>query len=190
MNVFRSVVASCVALSAAALVRAEARPGKDSHARTDANGRIVALEIEGEPIDIRTNLRIPLAGWRSLPSLDNATGVKRSQIAGKQTWRGQIEMGKGARYRYEQTLGHEGDAVRLSYRVTADADVETEGVFFWLDLPVAVFGGGSCELSRGREVIQRAPMPKEQARPRHFARAEADAATMTIYGQKISRILK
>lgn len=179
MNCFRVVVASCVALSAAVMVRAETRPGKDRHARTDANGRIVALEVEGEPIDVRTNLRIPLAGWRSLPSLDNATGVKRSQVAGRQTWRGRIEMGKGARYRYEQALSHEGDAVRLSYRVTAEADVETEGVFFWLDLPVAVFGGGSCELSRGREVIQQAPMPEEQARPRHFARAEADAVTMT-----------
>lgn len=171
MSTCRLIASSCVVWSAAAVVGAEAR--------TDANGRIVALEIEGEPIDIRTNLRVPLAGWRSLPSLDHATGVKRSEVGGRRTWRGRIEMGKGAWYRYEQTISPGDGALRLSYRVTADADVKTEGVFFWLDLPVRVFGGGSCELSRGQAVIERATMPEEPARPRHFARADADGITIT-----------
>ena len=143
-------------------------------ARTDRNGRIRALDLEGELVPIQTNVRIPVAGWGRLPGLERAGEVTRSHKGGKRTWSGTIEVVQGKPYRYEQAIEEKEGAVRLSLRVTAQADVKTEGVYLWLDLPVALFAGGRCELSAGGAAPTGARMPRTRPAKRHFLSATAD----------------
>ena len=164
--------ALCLALILGAVRAAEI-------AQVDRSGRIEAVNVEGEPVMVRTNLRIPTAGWTALPGLESAKDLKAERKDNATTWRGTIEPAKGCPFRVEQRLSEAEGAVHLAYRVTADADAKTEGVYFWLDLPVARFGGGTCELLSGGRLLQTAAMPRERAQPRHFARAPADQAVVT-----------
>jgi len=166
---------SMAAGAIACLGLAEALAG--TVAQTDRNGRIRAMDLHGDSVDIRTDLRIPLEGWKKIPSLDTARDVKGSEANGTRTWSGRVELEPGQGYRYEQTLREEGGVVRLALRVVAEADVKIEGVYFWLDLPVSVFGGGTCELSDGA-ATQSAQMPPERPASRHFLAGKASRASM------------
>ncbi|MFQ6132118.1 MAG: hypothetical protein ACE5R4_08785 [Armatimonadota bacterium] len=160
---------------------------------TDAHGRINSMIIDGEDVEVRTNLRLPTRGWQQLPSLDNARQVEVSREEGRQSWRGLIEIEDGKAYRYEQTLQEEDGAVILDLRVTAEADVDLEGVFFWLDVPIAVFAGGECELATGERTVASGVMPREQPQNRHFLRGNAsrarlsDAAASTVLEVQLDR---
>jgi len=57
----------------------------------------------------------------------------------------------------------------LEVRVTAEAEIETEGVYFWLDIPPRSFAGRNCHLLAG-EMPQDAVLPVEKPGQRHFAR--------------------
>ncbi len=141
--------------------------------QTDATGRIAALSLSGEPVAIRTNLRVPTAGWKRLPGLEHARDVEARHADGRHTWTGVIALEPGRSYRYQQTLVEGDGALRLELRVTALADVKTEGVYFWLSLPVARFGGGTCQLSKGPDV-RSVPLPSSRPPKRHLAFADAD----------------
>lgn len=158
---------------AAWLGLAQAMAGAVAH--TDKHGRIQALELGGEAFEIRTDLRIPTTGWKRIPNLAVAKGVKAAHADGVSTWAGSIELEPGEAFRYEQSLRDEGEAVRLSLRVACESKVKTEGVYFWLDLPIAVFGGGTCELSDGGEA-RSAQMPPAKPASRHFLAAQASRA--------------
>ena len=140
---------------------------------TDGSGRITALYAGGESVSVETNVRVPLKGWGRLPGLTEARDVKRSQEGGRRTWVGRIELDPGKSYRYEEALTETADGARLDIQVTADADVDIEGVFLWIDVPIAVFAGGACDL--GGAVTT---MPVDKPEARHFARAQTDAITL------------
>ena len=155
-----------------------ALPARAEVAVTDAHGRVRALVIDGEEAEVRTNLRLPLRGWARQPNLDNARQVEVSRDGGRRTWSGVIEIEEGKPYRFEQTLEEADGVVNLDLHVTAEADADLEGVFFWLDVPIAVFAGGECELAAEAGPPSSAAMPQEQPENRHFLRATADRLTM------------
>jgi len=145
---------------------------------TDGNGRITAMAKAGEFIEIRTNIRIPLAGWKKIPGMEHARKVRASRADGKRTWTGIIPLDKGRRCRYEQTLEEKAGAVHLAYKITAKAEIKYEGIYFWLDLPVAIFGGGRCELMNDNTPVKSAEMPEKRPQHRHFLSATANRARM------------
>lgn len=147
-----------------------------SLARTDAHGRITSMAIEGEPIAITTNVRIPLPGWSRLPGLENAKDVKTSRDGARTTWKGTVDLAAGSSVRYEQTLEEQDGTVHIGLRVRAETEVATEGAFFWLTVPVPIFGGGTCDLAKGDAPAASAPMPSKRPARRHFVSATADAA--------------
>ena len=155
-------------------------------AATDGRGAIEALFLQGEQVDIRTDLRIPTPGWQRIPGLGQAQDVQSRREDGRRTWTGRIPVAEGQSCRYEETLEEVEGAVRLTVRVTAEAEVPTEGVYLWVDLPVPVFAAGECELAAAGQVVASAEMPRERAQPRHFASGEADRATMTDAGGAVS----
>ncbi len=172
----QEVLGQAIAAGAAAILSlalGQAVAGTAAH--TDRNGRVRALELLGELLEIRTDLRIPTEGWKSIPNLDAAKDLKATRGGEVWTWAGTIEPEPGQPFRFEQSLRQEADALRLSLRVACEGEVKTEGVYFWLDLPVAVFGGGTCELSNGAEATS-AQMPPERPASRHFLAAQASKA--------------
>jgi len=164
---------SFTAAALACLGIAQALAGTVAH--TDKHGRIRALDLQGESIEIRTDLRVPTEGWKRIPNLDTAKDVEATRAEGAWKWAGTIEPEPGQPYRFEQTLREEAGTVRLSLRVACEAEAKVVGVYFWLDLPVAVFAGGTCELSDGA-ATRRAQMPPQKPASRHFLAAQASRA--------------
>lgn len=153
--------------------------GETSVAAHDANGRITALGSQGDMLDVRTNVTIPVKGWGRMPSLSTARDVKHTREQGRQTWTGRIEIEPGKDYLYEQTMSEEDGAVVLDIKVTAQADVEIEGVFFWLDVPIQDFAGGQGVLSTdGREVAS-AELPEQKPEARHFLSGDASEVVLS-----------
>jgi O-glycosyl hydrolase len=86
-------------------------------------------------------------------------------------------MTPGKAYRFEETLHEAGDTMTLAVSVTAEADIETEGVYFWLDVPIKLFAGGDCSFSSG-EMPRNVVLPLEKPARRHFARGTAGRLVM------------
>jgi len=142
-------------------------------AHTDAVGRIRGLDLHGDPVGVSTDIRVPLEGWKrvprlGMPGLASARDVHATAIEGGRRWTGRIMIEPKKFYRYEQTLREAGGAVRLALRVTAEADVKTAGVFFWLTVPIALFGGGTCALHGDGPEPQTCQLPTERRAKRKF----------------------
>jgi len=140
---------------------------------TSRSGRITAMNCAGDYLPIRTNLVVPLKGWGSQRSLADVQRPRFVQEGGKTTWSGNIPMGAEQRYRFEQTLEETGGTMTLVLSVTAEADIATEGVYFWVDMPIRLFAGGECRLSDG-EAPRSTVLPVEKPAQRHFARGKAN----------------
>ena len=135
---------------------------------TSRSGRITAMNCAGDFLPIQTNLVIPLKGWNAEHSLLDVRGLRVVREGDKTTWSGIVPLAPGKAYRFEEMLHDAGSTLTLKVRVTAEADIETEGVFFWLDVPITVFAGGDCRFSDGpspRSVV----FPLEKPAQRHFA---------------------
>ncbi len=152
--------------------------GHSEVAVTDAGGRITALRVAGDYMSIQTNLRIPLRGWGKQPSLTDAREVKITRAEGLTAWAGKIEVEPGRDYAFEQTVREVDGKVELKIGVTAEAEVDIEGVFLWLDVPIADFRGGTCTLTAGDAPVDQAVMPPDKPESRHFARGTADGIAM------------
>jgi O-glycosyl hydrolase len=149
---------------------------------TDGKGGIAALYSQGEQLDVRANVRVPLKGWGKFVGLADAQEVKTTREGGRTSWTGRLELEPGKSYRYEETLSEAEGAVRLDIKVTADADVPIEGVFLWIDVPIATFAGGLCDLGGGNA----ATMPVEKPEQRHFLRADSSQIAMADAAGKTS----
>ncbi len=144
----------------------------------DRGGKISAMAVGGDYLPVGTDLRIPLKGWGTQPSLDDARDVKYSREGGRATWEGRIEVEPGKNYRFRQTIEEVGEEVRLGLKVAAEAEVEIEGVFLWVDVGIEDFAGGRCALTEGGATVAEGEMPREKPENRHFLRGRADGVTM------------
>ena len=174
----RRVAFSAVSLAALGLLMLAA-PGAAVTVETGRAGQITALSVGGNPVNFTTNVRIPLKGWTRMPSLDDARNVKITRDAGSTTWAGTIPVDTGVDYQYEQTVSEAaGGAVDLSLKVTANADVATEGVYFWIDVPREDFSGGRISLGPAGNPTASGVMPvKAPAKDPHFLSGTSDRLT-------------
>jgi len=144
----------------------------------DGTGQITALTVEGETLDVQVSYRIPLKGWGKLPGPWNAKGVKVTRDGERMSLTGRVEVEPGKSYAVEQTIDDRDDAVTVKLTFTAEAEVETEGVFLWIDVPITQFAGGACELRRGDRIANASDFPREKPAQRHFLRGSADGIMM------------
>lgn len=164
-----------------ALVLASLAVAAPAHAAAslDRAGRVTGMSLNGEQVAIRTDLRIPQRGWGRIPGLGDAADLKRTEENGRTTFTGRIDVAPGQPCRFEETYSEAGGIATLTFKVTADADVDTEGVFFWLDVPIDAFRGGQCELSNGGAPAGDAVMPREKPAARHFLRGTAGKLSLS-----------
>ena len=117
---------------------------------TSRSGRITAMNCEAEYLPIQTNWWSPSRDGSVQRSLADVRRPRSVREDGKTTWSGRVSMAPGKAYRFEQTLDEADGTITLDVRVTADADIATEGVYFWLDVPIKLFAGGDCRFSGGK----------------------------------------
>jgi hypothetical protein len=148
-------------------------------AAVDRSGTITALNVGGESLAISARWRVPLKGWGRSFSATDATDLKSTQDGGKRIFTGSFEPEPGKRYHFEETLQEAEGKINIGLKVTADAEVPIEGVYFWLDFPIATFAGGPCSLTKAGASVADAVAPPKQPEARHFLRGEADAALIS-----------
>jgi O-glycosyl hydrolase len=150
---------------------------------TDGDGQITGLSVSGDFLPVQASLRIPQKGWGKISSTSDAQGVKQSTTDGTQTWSGLIEVAPGKDYRFTESLTETGGQVNISYEVTAEADVDIEGVFLFIDVPISMFSGGRCVLSNKGTEVGAATMPVTNI---HFVNGTANGVEMSDAADRTS----
>jgi hypothetical protein len=145
----------------------------------DGTGQITAFTVEGETLDVLVSYRIPTKGWGELAGPWDAKGVRVTRDGERMSLTGRVEVEPGKSYAVEQTIHDRDDTVTVELTFTAEADVETEGVFLWIDVPINQFAGGACELRRGDRIANVTDFPREKPAQRHFLRGNADGIMMS-----------
>lgn len=145
----------------------------------DRSGTLTSLNVGGESLAVSARWRVPLKGWGRSFSASDATDLKMTRDGEKRIYTGSIELEPGKRYRFEETLHEAGGKINLTLKVTAEAEVSVEGVYFWVDVPISVFAGGPCSLTKEGALVADAVAPVQQPQLRHFVRGEADAARIS-----------
>lgn len=153
------------------------RAGGDAraqHVETDRNGAIQAVLVDEEYLALRTDILIPLPGWQQVRSTADALDLRVRRGANERTWAARIPVAGDAACRYAQRLGGTRDALQLEIEVTAEADLDVEGVFFRLAVPVALFAGGELELTAEDGTATRAALPEEPPQEARFFTGEGN----------------
>ena len=146
-----------------------AAPVRAAHlAHTDANGRVLALSLDGDLIPVVTDLRLHQPGWTGVATLGpwSAELTSFAETNGERTWTGRIPVGLAA-CRYAQTLTESNGAARLHITVTAETDVDLEALHFALSVPIRDFAGGKVQI-RGGPAALAAAFPKALPDDEHF----------------------
>lgn len=144
----------------------------------DGSGQIAALAVHGETLDVQVSYRIPLKGWDRSFGPWNAKGVKVARDGRRLSLTGRVEVAPGKSYVVEQTIDNRDDAVTVRLTFTAEAEVETEGVFLWIDVPITLFAGGSCALKQDDRIVSATDFPRKKLEQRHFLRGNVDGLAM------------
>ncbi|MBM4144516.1 MAG: hypothetical protein FJ225_13145 [Lentisphaerae bacterium] len=127
----------------------------------DKTGRATAFVCGAETIRAATDVRIASPGWKHMPGLAELKDLAVTDIPGGRRWSGTLEIETGKACRVEQEVERAGQEWRVRIAVSADETIAIEGAFFWLDLPVAVYAGGYCDL--GRKASAEFPMAFSEA---------------------------
>ncbi len=145
----------------------------------DGTGQITALNVDGEVLDVQIGYRIPLTGWsRSLVPGD-AQRVRTTRDGQRTAWTGRLPFGPGASCAVQQVIEERDGAVTVQMKFTADSVIDSEGIFFWIDIPIRQFAGGVCALRQEDGTVRSADFPSEKPEQRHFLRTTADGIVMT-----------
>jgi len=128
-------------------------------AAVDQHGRIESLTLGNQAFPFKSNIRIPTREWAVTRGLEDAVLVKGTLEEKSGCWTGLIDLAENEGFTFEQSVHELGGTVHIHLRVTADTDIEAEGVFFWVNLPVETYAGWQCIL--GSEDAPRAVLPAE-----------------------------
>jgi len=148
----------------------------------DRAGRLAGVTADGEAVAMQGNLRLPNRGWGRQPNLDDLQDGQQSVAGGATRWAGRIVALPGKWARFEQTLTRREADVQLTVSITAEADLDVEGVFYWLDYPIATFAGGSCAWAGGPTIT----LPAELPASRHLQRADTTGLSVRNADERIA----
>ena len=149
---------------------------------TDAHGRPCDFQLAGESLPVRLDIRVPTKDWSSFGRLNPSKSATKSQQDDRQVWQGVIEVTSGKRCRYEQSLTTSSRAAEVDLKVTPETDIDSQGVYVWVDLPIAEFAGGTSELTtvaeRGKPQVKKAGNPTTLPDPYIFLGGRATGIHM------------
>ncbi len=141
-------------------------------------GEITAMRYDGEYLDVSVSVRLPLRGWGAFSGLADARDARYERSESSEAWSGSGAVGEG-RCLIQQTLDESEGSATLRVTVTAEDDLDVEGVFLFVGVPIETFSGGRCELSAGGQPVTAAELPATQPQDRHFLNGTGTALRMT-----------
>ena len=110
----------------------------------DGSGRLRYLLDGGEELSVRTSFGAAAPGWKRIitPWQSQRQTLSRNSQG---VWRGSFEVGAGNIARVIQTISEKDGFTQIDLKLTAEADLDMEGIYFWIELPRAEFAGGTVE---------------------------------------------
>jgi hypothetical protein len=147
-----------------------AAPVKAQVAHFEGNGRLAAIDVDGEPVEVGADARVMGRGAPKPADLGawGADNVKYRDSAGRRTWAGDMTVEKGKSCPYELAVTEEGNELVFQVTLTPRPDAPLENVQFVLLLPVDTFLGGTCSLLGPNGGAGTAPvtLPKDVGEPK------------------------
>ncbi|MBM4143073.1 MAG: hypothetical protein FJ225_05710 [Lentisphaerae bacterium] len=174
---------------AGALLAAVAPSRGAEIACADGNGRVVALSREGELIPLETDVRVALPNWSRFGCMApwSAERVTYAAEDGRRRWTGFIPARPGAFARYDQSIIESNGLAHVRISVTAEEDLDLEGVFLFIRLPVSAFAGLPCTLETSGRAVAGADLPRAPPEAPPFLSGTADR--VTVGARKDKRIV-
>jgi len=174
----RLAAACCLVAVVAAGLASRPSPARAEMALVDGVGRLRGLALDGTVVPAEANVRVTLPAWKHFGSIApwGTRDWSHSETNGAQQWRGTIvvEGDKTCRYRVTLTGSNAAPAV-LTYEITAQADLELNGVYFNFSVPTEVFAGGSVELLNQSRPVAGGHLQKQLGDDPHLFWADAAA---------------
>ena len=146
---------------------------------TSRKGQISALRYGSEYMEFSAGVRLPRRGWQGQAGLGDVPRPRTVSADGRTTWRGRIPVTPETGCMIEQTLEVTPRGGRLTITLTAEQDLDVEGAFFFVNVPIETFAGGTCELENAGQQAGRAELPVELPEGRHFLSGDATGIRMT-----------
>lgn len=164
----------------------DAAPPSLLESQFDRQGRLTALAGAEDWADVTTEIRIATPEWAESRDQRSSEAQTRMAEAGVRETAGAFDLGEGRTVSWTQHTRESGDALVVNIDATAQADLELEGLFWFVAVPVDNFvGGRGVVLNTGQTRWVDLPQkgPKEEAHLLHaigtgaeFRNASGDTA--------------
>ncbi|MBA4387944.1 MAG: hypothetical protein C0404_08175 [Verrucomicrobia bacterium] len=150
-------------------------------AQLDGNGRIVALRCDDSLEEFQSDIVFALPGWTRTVGLHPfyVSQVVHGRSGETKEWAGKITVDQGKTFSFKETVSGTGEWVRIVFSATAEADIDLASVVFFFRIPVALFGGGTGEITSNGVFVSAADIPAEQGLRPHFLFGTADKFVFT-----------
>lgn len=140
-------------------------------------GGLDAVRVGGRVVARDVQVRVVKPGWSGAWGAQAPGGgleVSESADAGARLFTGRMEA-EGDPIDFECRVAPEGDGTRLSWKLTPTADLDTELIGVFADLPVAGNAGQGTFLTCDGTAIERRPLPADLPESYHLAGKESVA---------------
>jgi O-glycosyl hydrolase len=105
-------------------------------------GRLEHIQLGKGWMPLQTDVKIALKNWNKILSLSDAKPAVESSVNGR-TWRATLSDGAEPAAEVEQTVRDVDGKLVYDIRVTGRGNPDTDGVYFWVDVPAELFAGGT-----------------------------------------------
>ena len=153
---------------AASLLAAAPEQATPETAVLDRFGNIGAVVYQGEQLDLRGQLRIPEHGWGRMHDPGQADHTRTTTDGDRTTFSGRMKIGSAGGLQYQQVIQQQRDGVVIQLQCKAESDLDVEGVYYWIEVPIENFSGGSVELKADDSVAAHVALPSEKPQRRHL----------------------
>ncbi|CAN5600838.1 hypothetical protein BH09PLA1_BH09PLA1_26430 [soil metagenome] len=156
-------------------------------------GNLRGLRVDGELVDITTSIAIASPGWKQFAQSAHWRTRKSTYAREGDTivCTGEISIGRGPAVSFRETVRGSGpDAARIELELTAQDDLELEGAFVFIKVPVSDFASGEG-LLLGAKSADSTSANFATTRPsddKHYAGGAATGAKFMAPGREIEII--
>jgi len=116
--------------------------------KLDPWGRLEHIRLGKGWLPLQSDVKVPLKGWGKILALSASKPIADSS-AGRKTWKATLSDGAETVAEIEQAVSETEGKLICDLRATGKGKLETEGVYFWLDIPAERFAGGSYKTGGG-----------------------------------------
>ena len=124
----------------------------------DQWGRLERLPLGKDWLLVGAEVKVPLKGWKKTLALSDVQTSAAVSSGGGRTWKALLRDGAETAAEVAQTVHESGGRLLYDLNATGNGKLDTEGVYFWLDIPCEHFAGGSYRLGGGTAAGDEPPL--------------------------------